>query len=375
MNSVKSIAIVDPVGAKAGMDWYDLQLLEAFSEIGWHAYLFSNIKHANEPFEVFNVFNNAKDRGLKSLLKILKGLFLSQKFIRKKRIRIVVLHVFRSDWLELLFSYVFYQSGVKVCLIIHDIKSLDTSQNAFMRQFLLSHFHHYKVVHNEYSRTELIKAMGKKEDNSIYVIPHGDFTRMIEKLRDDSGVVTLNPYSSVAINLLFFGQVKKVKGLDILLEAMTMLDDSFKLTIAGKSRDDSMKNYSEIITRLQKKGSLEIISRHVTDSERDFLMRNCDAVILPYRQIYQSGVLLMAMSYGKSVIASDLPAFSEIIDDGHNGLLFERNNPVSLASAIKRLKTIDLKKTGLAAKTEVMKKYNWNNVVLLYIKMFENHSG
>ena len=59
-----------------------------------------------------------------------------------------------------------------------------------------------------------------------------------------------------------------------------------------------------------------------------------DLVVLPYKRIYQSGVLLTALSYGKAVIASDLPPFTEILEDGSNGLLFEANNAESLAAVL-----------------------------------------
>jgi glycosyltransferase involved in cell wall biosynthesis len=226
------------------------------------------------------------------------------------------------------------------------------------------------VVHNAYSEQELRKIISEKEAANLHVIPHGDFTGMIEQFKAGCTDLRLKPFDKSKINLLFFGQIKKVKGLDILLHALKNLDDSFHLTIAGKERDDSISSYSGLIDDLKKKGCIEIINRHISDSERDFLLRHCDAVVLPYRHIYQSGVLLMAMSYGKTVIASDLPAFKEIIIHGNNGFLFENGNAESLASVLKQLPLTRYHETGIAARTFVKEHFGWNQIALLYVRMF-----
>lgn len=369
MTTSKSIAIVDPVGAKAGMDWYGLQLLRAFSRKGWQACFLSNSNQKDDLVTVINIFRNRNDRGLKSLLKILKGLFTARRILREKKIQTVILHIFRSDWLELLFSFIFYKAGYKVCLIIHDIESLDTRKNSLTRKWILSRFHHYKVVHNAFSEQELKKIISREDTANLHVIPHGDFTEMIEQFKPQVNDISINPFDKSKVNLLFFGQIKKVKGLDLLLKAMPQIGTGFKLTVAGKERDDSITAYSELMDKLKKQGCIEIINRHISDSERDYLFKNCDALILPYRHIYQSGVLLMAMSYGKTVVASDLPAFREIICHGSNGFLFQNGSSESLASVLSQLKLPLNPETGIAARAFVQENYNWNNIAGLYVSM------
>ena len=57
-------------------------------------------------------------------------------------------------------------------------------------------------------------------------------------------------------------------------------------------------------------------------------------VVLPYKKIYQSGVLLMVLSFGRAVLASNLPAFTEIVQSGENGFLFQAGDPHALANMI-----------------------------------------
>jgi glycosyltransferase involved in cell wall biosynthesis len=83
---------------------------------------------------------------------------------------------------------------------------------------------------------------------------------------------------------------------------------------------------------------IHLHNRYISDQERDALFKACDALVIPYRRIYNSGVLMMGLSYGKTVIASDLPANREIVQNGVNGYLFEDGNPSDLAQNILRLK-------------------------------------
>ena len=73
---------------------------------------------------------------------------------------------------------------------------------------------------------------------------------------------------------------------------------------------------------------------HIPNEWVEAYYEAADLVVLPYKRIYQSGVLLLSMSYGRPVLTSDLPAFMEIIEHGENGFLFESENAEDLADKI-----------------------------------------
>jgi glycosyltransferase involved in cell wall biosynthesis len=83
-------------------------------------------------------------------------------------------------------------------------------------------------------------------------------------------------------------------------------------------------------------------------------------MILPYRRIYNSGVLMMALSYGKTVIASDLQANREIILNGVNGYLFENGNAHDLAQNILRLKNASNRPTFEAIMNPLRTNHSWD---------------
>jgi len=80
--------------------------------------------------------------------------------------------------------------------------------------------------------------------------------------------------------------------------------------------------------------------RYIENEERDLFFRAANCLVIPYRKIFQSGVLIMGMSYLLPCIASDLPANRELIEDGTSGFLFENENSASLAETMNKVKEL-----------------------------------
>jgi glycosyltransferase involved in cell wall biosynthesis len=161
--------------------------------------------------------------------------------------------------------------------------------------------------------------------------------------------------------LLFFGQIKESKGLDILLEAMNLVHDpDIHLVIAGSAQDVDPQDLIESLVEPDVQIRIHLHHRYISDQERDSWFKACDAMILPYRRIYNSGVLMMALSYGKTVIASDLQANREIIQNGVNGYLFENGNAHDLAQNILRLKNASNRPNFEAIMNPLRTNHSWD---------------
>jgi glycosyltransferase involved in cell wall biosynthesis len=181
-------------------------------------------------------------------------------------------------------------------------------------------------------------------------------SQLKEKILIPEGVVTF----------LFFGQIKKVKGLDILIRAASNLyykdtDHRFILLIAGKFWHEDKDYYLSLIENSGIKD--KIISRFefIPDDELPVYFSMADIVVLPYREIYQSGVLLLSMSYSKPVIASNIPGMSSIVEDGKNGWLFESESIEDLEKVLKKAIASRhcLRELGSNAKSLMDKNYDW----------------
>lgn len=93
-------------------------------------------------------------------------------------------------------------------------------------------------------------------------------------------------------------------------------------------------DYGAMIRDLGLEDTVDLLKKHIPDEELDALYRQADICLFPYRDIYGSGALLMAYSYGKPVITSDIPAFREETQNGKTGILTDGEDPEKLKEAI-----------------------------------------
>ena len=168
------------------------------------------------------------------------------------------------------------------------------------------------------------------------------------------------------LELLFFGLVRPYKGLDVLLDAISMVERTdISLTVAGEFWQ-GFEEAKAAIKGLVPGNSVELISRYVSDEEAAELFRRSDAVVLPYRAVSGSGVVSLACHYRKPVIASDLSGFSEIVRHGETGWLFRAGDAADLAATIDRLEREQLRRAGEAS-GEFGESLNWDRFAELII--------
>jgi len=135
--------------------------------------------------------------------------------------------------------------------------------------------------------------------------------------------------------LLFFGFIRKYKGLDILLDTMSdkrIRDANIKLLIAGEFYGDE-KNYSEQIEKLGIKNSLILHTDFIPGSEVRNYLCAADAVVQPYRNATQSGVTPLAYHFEKPMIVSNVGGLPLLVPHEKVGLVTEPN-ATAIADAI-----------------------------------------
>jgi glycosyltransferase involved in cell wall biosynthesis len=123
-----------------------------------------------------------------------------------------------------------------------------------------------------------------------------------------------------------------------------MRRDEYRLVIAGSP--DIYDKYwrpirEEIRTNLQQ-GRVLLKDEFIADEETEVYFKAADVLILPYRHVYQSGVLFLGHSFGLPVIAADVGSLKDDIVEGQTGFLFHPEDPDDLARAIERYFASDL---------------------------------
>ncbi len=135
--------------------------------------------------------------------------------------------------------------------------------------------------------------------------------------------------------ILFFGFIRKYKGLDILLEAMAdvrIKEAGIKLLVAGEFYEDE-KVYQEQIDRLGIRSQLIMRTQFIPDSEVVLYFCAADVVIQPYRNATQSGVTPLAYHYEKPMVVTNVGGLPSMVPDRKSGLV-SAVEPMAIASAI-----------------------------------------
>lgn len=136
------------------------------------------------------------------------------------------------------------------------------------------------------------------------------------------------------LHLLFFGFVRKYKGLDILLRAIGILKNcDISLKIAGEFWDEKGE-YLELIKTLGISGKVEIIDRYLTDHDMSSFFEEADVVVLPYLKAKTSGVIATAYGFAKPVLVTDVGGFNEVVRDGYTGKIVVPDSPQAIADGI-----------------------------------------
>jgi glycosyltransferase involved in cell wall biosynthesis len=163
--------------------------------------------------------------------------------------------------------------------------------------------------------------------------------------------------------ILFFGFIRKYKGLDLLLEAMAderIKSAGIKLLVAGEFYDDE-KQYRQQIENLNINDRLMLKTDFIPDNEVPFYLCAADAVIQPYRNATQSGVTPLAYHFEKPMIVTNVGGLPALVPDEKTGLVAEPN-PADLANKI--LRYYDLGEHYFIPHLRSEKqKYSWSNIV------------
>ncbi len=139
--------------------------------------------------------------------------------------------------------------------------------------------------------------------------------------------------------LLFFGYVRKYKGVDLLLQALAQVPADLRVTllVAGEFYDP-LEPYQTLVRELDLTARVHIINRYIPEPEWPDLFAATDALVLPYRAASQSMSIALAYGFGKPVIVSRVGGLAEAVEDGRTGLIAEPE-PAALAAVIQRLYT------------------------------------
>lgn len=217
------------------------------------------------------------------------------------------------------------------------------------------------VVHSRHGRERLTGELGV-DPRRIHVIPHG-VLRPWEGLNEQPLPAQLSEVEGPVV--LFFGLLRPYKGLDVLLDAWRGIEGA-ELWIVGMPRMDT----AELKAKASR--NVRFLESFVPDGQIPALMSRASFVVLPYREIDQSGVLFTALGSGTPLLLSDAGGFPEIaatgaartVPVGDSAALHDAlGNLLDSESALQEMRT--------KARSSADGDYSWEAIARAHLDLYE----
>ncbi|MEO7311267.1 MAG: glycosyltransferase [Chitinophagaceae bacterium] len=175
--------------------------------------------------------------------------------------------------------------------------------------------------------------------------------------------------------LLFFGFIRKYKGLDLLLEAIAIIKQksllqNFSLVVAGEFYEEAQP-YLDQVKNLDIAELVDLRTTFIPDSEVKYFLCAADVVVQPYRNATQSGVTPLAYHFEIPMIVTNVGGLPSLVPDGKVGLVAEPN-PAAIADKILQYFSLG-KNSFLPALQQEKKKYMWHNLTGAIVKLAKIH--
>jgi glycosyltransferase involved in cell wall biosynthesis len=251
------------------------------------------------------------------------GVFKLIKIIKSNDYDIVHVHLFPADLFGAI-SSLFLPKKIKFIFSEHNVYNRRRSIKIFK---LIDRF--------TYSRyTKVVCVSEKVKESLIDWIPETAYKAVF--IRNAVPVGKIRDKKESIYDVLFIGRLEKAKGVDVLFEAIKLLETKYdrklKVAIVGDgSLNEELKGIAE---RLNISESVEFLGvrKDIND-----LMRKSKIFVLPSRWEGLPMVILEVMALGMPAVATKVGGIPEVIEDGKDGILVEPENPEELSNAIIRL--------------------------------------
>ncbi len=247
-------------------------------------------------------------------------------------------------------------------VIPHEKRKFDrTFTNYFLKH------HDGFICLSEQVKKELLEL---KPDARVCLINHPIYNQFGEKTDRSAALEKLN-LSTNKKYLLFFGFIRGYKGLDVLLQAMNLIDPEIELIVAGEVYG-SFDKYEEIISKYNLANRVHLFTDYIPDNEVATYFSAADVMVLPYKSATQSGLSAIALNFECPSIATNVGGLAEVVHHETNGLIVEPESPELLAKAIERYFKENLQPVFSEALKSEKEQYSWANFGQELMKFIES---
>jgi glycosyltransferase involved in cell wall biosynthesis len=232
------------------------------------------------------------------------------------------------------------------------------------------------VVLGHWHEEKLREQLALGSDFPIVVIPDGggDVPEGVVEKSAARDAIGLDPDVPI---FLFFGMLRRDKGLEYLFEAVSLVkDEDFKLVIAGSLLDYTEDEIKKMISSRGIEDKVILRIKYIPDEEVHLYFYSSDVLVLPYPSIYSGGsgpLMKGACTHKRPVIVSNVSEMGRLVKEHKLGFVVEPENPQALAQAIKKFLATSAQERGkMAQKAFALAKSNsWEVMADKYTDIFK----
>jgi D-inositol-3-phosphate glycosyltransferase len=239
-------------------------------------------------------------------------------------------------------------------VVPHELRPGDLQLTRFAFR-AVDHF----IVHSDAVERELLRVDPHAKHTKL---PHGIFEIFGEAMsREDARSILNLPQDAPVI--LFFGYIRKYKGLDILLRALPAVLErmpALRVVIAGEFYGNEEEHRTLITSLGIPEKNLLLATDYIPNDEVSKYFAASNVVVLPYRSATQSGIVPIAYQFGRPVIVTDVGGLRESVTDGVSGLIASEATPDAIANAVLSFFDEQMEGKLAAGVADQRKKYSWD---------------
>jgi glycosyltransferase involved in cell wall biosynthesis len=217
------------------------------------------------------------------------------------------------------------------------------------------------IVHSDAVERELLQVEPHAKHTKL---PHGIFEIFGKPIaRDDARRILGLPQDAPVI--LFFGYIRKYKGLDLLLRAAPALIQrmpDLRIVVAGEFYGNEAEHRSLIASLGLREKNLLLATDYIPNEEVSKYFAAANVVVLPYRSATQSGIVPIAYQFDRPVIVTDVGGLRESVEDRVSGLIAHEATPEAIAEEVLRFFNDNMEAQLARGVADQRKKYSWDTM-------------
>ncbi|MEM8530687.1 MAG: glycosyltransferase family 4 protein [Chloroflexota bacterium] len=262
--------------------------------------------------------------------------------------------------------------GVRIVWTAHNIQphELHYAFWAFLVYRFVGRWSSAVIAHGHAAKTMLEARYGVM--SHCMIIPQGNYIDLYGPRRnqcESRNQLGLAQHQPLFLN---FGALRRYKNIEMLIDAFERLPVAERgtLLIIGATKDEQYTK--ELQERARTVKNVIVQNQFIPDAELPYYLAAADAIVLPYRTMLTSAILLWTLSYARPVVAPAFGPITELIHEGREGFLFTPGDVASLQAALSRmLDHSNLSDMGDAS-FQVAQKFAWPQIATQTAQLYQD---